>query len=98
MENCYNMMTIMNNIRNISIILSVLGFGGLSMGVFYLLYTEKLISVGSVTTSVLSIILVYTINKIHVVMSIQSSIDTLKLENDELSMTINIKKTEKYIK
>ena len=56
MEHCYNMMTIMNNTRNISIILYVLGFGWLSMGVLYLLYTEKLTSVGSMTTSVLSFI------------------------------------------
>ena len=39
------------------------------------------------------------INRIHVVMSIQSSVDTLELENDELSMTINdLKKVEKYMK
>jgi len=41
------------------------------------------------TTSILSCILVCMTNKIHVVMSIQSSVDTLKLENDELSMKIH---------
>ena len=41
------------------------------------------------TTSILSFILVSLINKIHLVMSIQSSIDTLKLENGELSMKSN---------
>ena len=41
MENCCNMMTSMNNIADISIILYMLGFGGLSMGVFYLLYNEQ---------------------------------------------------------
>ena len=49
-----------------------------------------LTSVGYMTTSILSsFILVCMINKIHVVMSMQSSIDTLKLENDELTMTSN---------
>ena len=39
------------------------------------------------------------ISRMHVVMSIQSSIDTLKLENDELSMTINsFYKIEKDLK
>ena len=60
----------------------MLGFGGLCMGVFYLLYNEILTSVGSITTSILSFILVFMVNRIHVVMSIQSSIDALKLEND----------------
>ena len=65
----------------------------------HLLYNEILISVGSMSTNILSFILVYMINKVHVVMSIQSSIDTLKLENDELSMTINsFYKIEKDIK
>ena len=76
METCYNMMTIMNNIRTMTIILSLLEFGGLFIGVFYLLYNEILTSVGYITTSILSFILVCMINKIHVVMSLQSSIDT----------------------
>jgi len=46
MENYYNMMAIMNNIITMSIILSMLGFGGLFMGVFYLLDNELLTSVG----------------------------------------------------
>ena len=68
------MMTIMKNIRNISIILSMLGFGGIFMGVFYLLLNEILTSVGYMTTSILSCILVCVTNRIHVVMSIQSSL------------------------
>ena len=89
MENCYNMMTIMSNIGNRSIILSMLGFGGLFVGAFYLFYNEILASVDYMTTSISSLILVSVINKIHVAMSIQSSNDTLELENDELTMTIN---------
>ena len=90
------MMTIMNSIN---IILSMLGLGALFMAVFYVLYNEILTSVGYMTTSILSCILVCMINRIHVVMSIQSSIDTLKLENDEWSMTIDdSKKVEQYIK
>ena len=43
--------------------------------------------------------LVCMINRIHVVTSIQSSNDTLKLENDGLSMTIHdLKKVEQDIK
>ena len=76
MENCYTMMTIINNIRTICIILSVLGFGGLFMGVFYSVYNEILTSVGYVTTCILSFILVCMVNRIDVVMSIQSSINT----------------------
>ena len=69
------------------------------MGVFNLLYNEIVTSVGYMTTSILSCILVCTTNRIHVVMSIQASIYTLKLENDELSMTINdVKKVEQDIK
>jgi len=45
------------------------------------------------TTSFLPLILVCVTNKIHVVVSIQSSIYTLELENDELIMTsANFKK------
>ena len=75
------------------------GFCGLFIGVLKLLYDEILTSVGYTTTSILSCVLVRMINIIHVVMSIQSSIDTLKLENDELSMTFNdLKKVQKDIK
>ena len=63
MENCYNMMTIMNNIRIMNIPLSVLGFGGLCIVVFYVLYNEILTSVGYMTTSILSYILVCMIDK-----------------------------------
>jgi len=80
-------MAIMNNIITMSIILSMLGFGGLFMGVFYLLYNEILTSVGYMTVSILSFILVCIVDKIHV-MSIQSSIDTIKLKKYELTMTI----------
>ena len=76
METCYNMMPIMNNIRTMNIILSMLGFGGLFIAVFYLLYNEILTSVGYMTTSIQKNVLICMINKIHVVMSIQSSIDT----------------------
>ena len=90
------MTTTMNSIRIVSIILSMLGFGGSFMGVFYLLYNEILTSVGYMTTSILSLILVYMINRIRVVMRIESSIDRLKLDNDELSMkTNNFRKVEK---
>ena len=66
MDYYFNMMTSMLNIENvmktynksISIILSMLGFGGLFMGVFNLLYNETLTSVGYMTTSILSCILV----------------------------------------
>ena len=51
-----------------------------SLLVFYLLYNELLTSVGYMTTSILSLISVYMINTIRVVMRIQSSIHTLKLE------------------
>ena len=69
------------------------------MGVFNLLYNEILTSVGYMTTSILSCILVCMIDRIHVVSSIHSSIDTVKLENDELSMTVyGSKKVEQYIK
>ena len=67
----------------------MLGFGGVFMGVFNLLYNDILTSVGYMTTSILSCILVCMIDRIHVVLSIYSSIDTVKLENDELSMTVN---------
>ena len=98
MDKCYNVMTSsMNTTENISIILYMLGFGGLFMGVFYLLYNEILTRVGYMTTSILSFMLVCMIDRIHVVMSIQASIDTLKVENDELSMTItNLKKSKRY--
>ena len=89
MEYCFNMMTIMNNIRTMRIMLSMLGLGGLFMGVFYLLYNEILTSVGYMTTSILSFILVCMINEIHVVMRIQSPIHALKVENYGLTMTIN---------
>ena len=98
MEHCYNMMTIMNNIRTTSIKLSMLGVGVLFMGVFYLLHNGILTSVGYMTTSILSFILVCMINRIDVVMSTQPSIHTLKLENDDLTMTINIKKNRKIYK
>jgi len=109
MDNCNNMITTsMNHIENIiiktynkstKIILSMLGFGGLFIGVFNLLHNEILTSVGYMTTSIFSCVVVCMINIIYVVMSIQSSIDTLKLENDELSMTIDdLKKVEQYIK
>ena len=85
--------------KSIGIILSMLGFGGLYMGVFYLLYIEILTSVGYITTSILSFILVCMISRIHGVMGIQSSIDTLKWERDELSMTTHdLKKVEQDIK
>jgi len=71
-----------------STISSMFGFAGLFMGVFYLLYDEILTSVGYMTTNILSFVFCL-IDKIHVVMSIQSSIDTLKVENDELTMTSN---------
>ena len=58
MEHCCNMMTILNSIRNLSIILYMLGFCVLFMGVFYLAYNEILTSVGYMTTSILSCILV----------------------------------------
>jgi len=75
----------------------VLGFGGVFLGVFNLLYSDILTSVGYMTTSILTCMLVCMINRIHVVLSIQSSIDTSKLEDDELSMTVNrSKKVEKY--
>ena len=77
----------------------MLGFGGLFVGVFNSWYNEILTSVCYMTASILSCILVCVINRIHVVMSIQSSIDTLNLENDELSMTVNdLKKVEQDIK
>ena len=54
MKNCYNMMTSMNTIENVSIIFYMFGFGGLSMGVFQLLYNDILTSVGYIaTTSIL---------------------------------------------
>ena len=77
------MMTIM-----MSTILSMLGFAGLFMGAFYLLYNEILTSVGYLTTNNLSCVLC-VINKIHVVMSVQSSIHTLRLEYEGLTMTTN---------
>ena len=67
--------------------------------VFYVLYNEILTSAGCMTTSTLSLILVCMISRIHGVMSIQSSLDTLKWEHDELSMTTHdLKKVEQYIK
>ena len=51
-----------------------------SLWVFYLLYNELLTSVGYMTTSILSLISVHMINTIRVVMRIQSSIHTVKLE------------------
>ena len=81
------MMTSMDNIEDIIIkhimnqyILSMLGFGGLFMGVFNLLYNEISTSVGCMTTRILSCMLVCMINRRHVIMSIQSSINTLKLD------------------
>jgi len=51
------------------------------------------------TTNILSCILECMINRIHVVISIQPSLDALKLVNDELSMTTNdLKKVEQDIK
>ena len=70
METCCNMMGIMNNIRTMNMKLSMLGFGGLFIVVLYLVYNEILTSVGYMTTSILSFILVYMIDKRHVVMSI----------------------------
>jgi len=67
----------------------MLGFGGVFIGVFNLFNNEILASVGYMPTSVVSCILVCMINRKHVVMRVQSSIDTLKLENDKLSMTID---------
>ena len=56
-------------------------------------------SVGCMTTRILSCMLVCMINRRHVIMSIQSSINTLELEKDELSMTMNdLKKVEQGIK
>jgi len=99
MEHCYNVMASMDNKDNISIMLYMLGFGGLFMGVVYLSNNEVLTHVGYITTSILSCILVCMINRIHAVMSIQSSTDTLKLENDKLSRAINnLKKVEQEIK
>ena len=37
MDKCYNVMTSMSSTENINIILYMLGFGGLLMGVFYVL-------------------------------------------------------------
>ena len=84
------MMTIMNTIRTMNITLSMLGLGGLFIAVFCLLYNEILTSVGYMTTSSLSCILVCMLHRTHVVMSIQSPIDTLKLEDDELRMEFMI--------
>ena len=53
MENCYNMMTIMNSIRTMNTTLSMLGFGGLFIAVFYLVYNEILRTVGYMTTNIL---------------------------------------------
>ena len=94
-ETYYNMMTIMNNIRTMNITLSMLGFGGLCIAVFYSLYNEIVTSIGYMTASILSSILVCAINKIHVVMNFQPIIGKSKLENDELTMTNRIKKKKK---
>ena len=65
MATCYNMMTSTNSIENkitkthnksISLKLFMLGFGGLSTGVFNLLCNEILTRVGYMTTSILSCI------------------------------------------
>lgn len=115
MDNCYNMITGLNNIENIiiktynkliNIILSVLGIGGIFISVLNLIYNEILTGIGYMITSVLSCVLLCMINRMHVIMSIQSSIDTLKLENEELKesndqllITINeLKDVEKNIK
>ena len=55
----------------------MLGFGGLFVGVFNLLCNEISTSVGYMPISILSCILACMINRLHVVMSTQSSIDTL---------------------
>ena len=44
-------MTSMNSTENIDMILYMLGFGGLFMGVFYVLYNELLTSVSYITIS-----------------------------------------------
>ena len=44
--------------KSITIILFILGFGGLFIGVFNVLYDERLTSVGYMTTSILSFTLV----------------------------------------
>ena len=69
-------MTSRNKTENI--IKTILEFGRFCMGVLTLLYNEILTSVGYMTTSILSCILVCMLNRIHVVMSVHSLIDTIK--------------------
>ncbi len=92
------------NIMNL--ILSILSISSSIIGIINIKNNEKIISIGYILTSILSFVLIYKNNEIRIIKNIQSSFNTLRLENNELkesnkelSKTIeNLKCIEKNIK
>jgi hypothetical protein len=114
MTACYDLITNINIIDNfiiiayykfINVILLSFNISGLVIGIYFIICNKIFLSIGYLISSVLSFILMYMINKMRIIVGIQTSIDALKIENDELkeinnelSKTVNnLKIVEKNI-